>query len=104
MVRTVPQGGAGSSPGGEATFVGINVRGTTTQQRAPSSGGSRFPTTASFPTTVTRRFPAFGGALATAAVPSTVVVDREGRVAARVVGIVTFRALMALVDEVLAER
>ncbi|CPU67545.1 Uncharacterised protein [Mycobacteroides abscessus] len=35
--------------------------------------------------------------------PSTVVLDREGRVAARVIGLVEGSTLTALVDDVLAE-
>lgn len=45
----------------------------------------------------------FGGLLSTAAVPMTVVVDRDRRVAARVIGIVSAATLRALVDSVLAE-
>ena len=46
---------------------------------------------------------AFQGALAAAAVPTTLVVDPEGRVAARVVGPVTASTLRALIEPVLAE-
>jgi thiol-disulfide isomerase/thioredoxin len=46
---------------------------------------------------------AFSGALPPNAVPSTVVVDRQGRVAARVVGKSTYSTLRALVGDVLAE-
>jgi len=46
---------------------------------------------------------AFGSALASA-VPSTVVVDRQGRAAARVVGPTTYATLNALVGDVLAEQ
>jgi thiol-disulfide isomerase/thioredoxin len=38
------------------------------------------------------------------AVPSTVVIDRTGRIAARIVGGVTYSGLRALVDNVAAER
>lgn len=38
------------------------------------------------------------------AVPSTVVVDAKGRIAARVVGAVTYPTLRGLVDDVLAEK
>lgn len=37
------------------------------------------------------------------AVPSTVVVDRKGRIAARVIGAVTYSTLRGLIDDVLAE-
>lgn len=43
------------------------------------------------------------GALAPAAVPSTVVVHRNGRVVARVTGPVTYSTLRALVASVIAE-
>ena len=46
---------------------------------------------------------AFTGLLTTAAVPMTVVIDRERRVAARVIGAVTAGTLRALLDRVLAE-
>ena len=46
---------------------------------------------------------AFGGLLTTAAVPMTVVIDRERRVAARVIGAVTAGTLRALLDRVLGE-
>lgn len=46
---------------------------------------------------------AFSGSLPPNAVPSTVVVDQQGRVAARVVGKTTFSTLVALIEEVLAE-
>lgn len=47
---------------------------------------------------------AFGGMLTTAAVPMTVVVDPDRRIAARVMGAVTATTLRALLDTVLAER
>lgn len=46
---------------------------------------------------------AFGGLLTTAAVPMTVVVDPERRVAARVIGAVTAATLRALLESVLEE-
>ena len=46
---------------------------------------------------------AFGGLLTTAAVPMTVVVDPERRVAARVIGAVTAATLRALLESVLDE-
>ncbi|GAA4362961.1 TlpA disulfide reductase family protein [Nocardioides caricicola] len=46
---------------------------------------------------------AFGGQLTTNAVPATVVVDREGRLAARILGVVSAATLRALLDDVLAE-
>ena len=46
---------------------------------------------------------AFGRTIPVAAVPSTVVVDRRGRIAARVIGAVTYSTLRGLVDDTLAE-
>lgn len=45
----------------------------------------------------------FNGQLTLTAVPTTVVVDRDGRVAARVMGAVSAATLRALLDDVLAE-
>ncbi|WP_460820254.1 TlpA family protein disulfide reductase [Nocardioides korecus] len=46
---------------------------------------------------------AFGSMLPRNAIPSTLVVDREGRVAARVVGRTTYATLHALVSDAVAE-
>ncbi|MQA80257.1 MAG: redoxin domain-containing protein [Streptosporangiales bacterium] len=46
---------------------------------------------------------AFEGIVPASAVPSTVVVDRDGRIAARVIGRVTYGQLRGLVDDVVAE-
>lgn len=46
---------------------------------------------------------AFGGLLTTAAVPMTIVIDRQRRVAARVIGPTTAGTLRALLESVLAE-
>ena len=46
---------------------------------------------------------AFSSILPRNAIPSTVIVDREGRVAARVIGKTTYVTLRDLVDDVLAE-
>lgn len=46
---------------------------------------------------------AFSSVLPRNAVPSTVIVDREGRVAARVIGKTTYVTLRDLIDDVLAE-
>jgi thiol-disulfide isomerase/thioredoxin len=45
----------------------------------------------------------FRGTLPPSAIPSTVVVDRQGRVAARIVGGATYVKLRAVVGRVLAE-
>lgn len=46
---------------------------------------------------------AFRSSLPPNAIPSTLIVDRQARVAARIVGQTTYRKLRGLVDEVLAE-
>lgn len=46
---------------------------------------------------------AFGSKLPPSAVPSTMVVDREGRLAARVIGKTTYGTLSALVEDVVSE-
>jgi thiol-disulfide isomerase/thioredoxin len=46
---------------------------------------------------------AFGSKLPPSAVPSTMIVDREGRLAARVIGKTSYGTLSALVEDVLAE-
>lgn len=47
---------------------------------------------------------AFGSKLPPSAVPSTIVVDRRGRLAARVIGKTSYSTLSALVDDALAEK
>lgn len=79
-------------------FIGINVRDNPAAARA-------FERTfdVPYPSIVSDDSPeallAFGGLLASAAVPSTVVVDPDGTVAARVVGTVTAPTLRALVED-----
>jgi peroxiredoxin len=46
---------------------------------------------------------AFDGIIPISAVPSTVVIDPEGRIAARVIGKTTYRTLRGVIDDVLAE-
>lgn len=46
---------------------------------------------------------AFGSKLPPSAVPSTIIVDREGRLAARVIGKTDYGSLSALVEDVVAE-
>ncbi|MQA80231.1 MAG: redoxin domain-containing protein [Streptosporangiales bacterium] len=47
---------------------------------------------------------AFRGTIPVSAVPSTVVIDPDGRIAGRVVGQVTYEQLSGLLDEIVAER
>lgn len=87
---------------GETMFVGINLRDNDDAARAFERSFeipySSITTADSAPAVL-----AFGRTLSASAVPSTVVVDPEGRVAARVVGPVTYSTLKALVFTVLAE-
>ena len=46
---------------------------------------------------------AFGTTLPPSAVPSTLVIDRQGRIAARVIGASSYATLTALIDDVLEE-
>lgn len=46
---------------------------------------------------------ALGAAVPLGAVPTTVVIDREGRAAARIVGIASYYTLKGLIDDVLTE-
>lgn len=82
-------------------FVGINTRDEQPQARAYVD---RFALT--FPSVVDEGgqvMLTFRDTLPPTAIPSTLVLDRSGRVATRVVGGVTEPRLRALVDEVLAE-
>ena len=45
----------------------------------------------------------FKGSLPANAIPSTVVIDKQGRVAARISGAVTVRSLSSLIEKVIAE-
>jgi thiol-disulfide isomerase/thioredoxin len=87
---------------GQVTFVGINVRDNDAAARAferehdvpydsITSGDSG------------KAMAAFHNSLAAAAVPTTLVVDREGRVAARAIGPVTATTLRNLLEPVLEE-
>ncbi len=83
-------------------FVGINVRDNNTSARAFER---RYKIT--YPSITTAdslpALLAFGPKLPPSAVPSTIVVDGSGRVAARVIGQTTYGTLTALVEETLAE-
>lgn len=84
----------------EVTFLGINVRDNAAAAQAyERTFAVPYPSIATEDSGVALL--AFRGALASAAVPSTVVLDTETRVAARVVGPVTYRTLDALITDVL---
>ena len=85
-----------------AAFIGINVRDNPDAARAFERQFSvPYPSLAAEDSS--QALLAFGGALASAAVPSTVVLDRDGRVAARVIGPVSYSTLSALVRTIIAE-
>jgi len=83
-------------------FVGINVRDNNAAARAFER---RYKIT--YPSISTadsgEALLAFGPALPASAVPSTVIVDRQGQIAARIIGATTYGTLSALVEETLAE-
>jgi thiol-disulfide isomerase/thioredoxin len=84
-------------------FVGINVRDNDASARAFER---RYQI--SYPSIVTadsgEALLAFGSKLPPNAVPSTMVVDPQGRVAARIIGKTTYGTLTSLIEDTLAER
>ena len=84
-------------------FVGINVRDNDASARAFER---RYQIT--YPSIVTadsgEALLAFGPKLPPNAVPSTLVVDRQGRIAARIIGKTTYGTLTSLIEDTLAER
>lgn len=83
-------------------FVGINVRDNDASARAfEDSFDIAYPSITS--DTSSAAVLAFGPALPPSAVPSTLVVDAEGRLAARIVGPTDYATLSAIVDETAAE-
>jgi thiol-disulfide isomerase/thioredoxin len=84
-------------------FVGINVRDNDASARAFER---RYDIP--YPSIVTadsgEALLAFGSQLPPNAVPSTMIVDRQGRVAARVIGKTSYGTLSSLVEDTLAER
>lgn len=88
---------------GKARFVGINTR---DLDQAPALAFTRaFGVT--FPSVFDpdgRELLKFGSQLPPSAIPSTIVVDAEGRVAARVLGETTEATLRGLVEDVAAGR
>lgn len=86
----------------DVSFVGINVRdGLDAAQAFERRLAVPYPSLRAEDSD--RALLAFGSSVAVAAVPTTVLVDREGRIAARVVGPTTYSTLKALLDEVVTE-
>jgi thiol-disulfide isomerase/thioredoxin len=92
---------AGETKTSGVQFVGINIR---DNQAAAQAFERRF--TIPYPSVFDpegRLLLLFRGTLPPNAIPSTIVVDRQGRAAARIVGGATYEKLRAVVDGVLAE-
>lgn len=87
---------------GEVQFLGINVRDNPDAARAFERSFD-IPYPSVVPGDSSEALLAFDGLLASAAVPSTVVVDTDGAVAARVVGKISEPTLRGLVEDVLEE-
>ncbi|SFB38115.1 Thiol-disulfide isomerase or thioredoxin [Nocardioides alpinus] len=84
--------------GDRAQFYGINVRDSPDAARAFERAFD-IPYPSINPDDSARTILAFGGVLTAAAVPSTVVIDADGAVAARVVGQVDASTLIGLVKD-----
>ncbi|GAW49732.1 MULTISPECIES: TlpA family protein disulfide reductase [unclassified Nocardioides] len=83
-------------------FVGINVRDNDAAARAfEDNYGIEYPSITT--DTSTDAMLAFGTALPPSAVPSTLVVDAQGRLAARIVGPTGYSTLSTIVTETAAE-
>jgi thiol-disulfide isomerase/thioredoxin len=94
---------AADETAGRATFVGINIRDASVEQGLAfqRSTGVEYP---SIYAPDGKALLAFSGRVNLAAVPSTVVLDREGRVAALISGDIPGKvSLIDLVEEVAAE-
>lgn len=83
------------------SFVGIDVRDNVTAAKAfENRYGITYP---SFDDPQARAVLAFQGTVPVQAVPSTIVLDRQGRAAARIIGVAEESILRELVDTALAE-
>lgn len=93
---------ASTSTKGRAQFVGINTR---DRDPAPArafvrSFGISYPSV--YDPDGKALLP-FAGTLPPSAIPSTLILDREGRLAARVLGEISERTLVTMIDEVAGE-
>lgn len=87
---------------GRVRFLGLNVRDNPDAARA-FERAYEVPYPSVHPDDSAGAILAFGGALTATAVPTTVVLDSEGRIAARVVGQVDASTLRGLVTDVLGQ-
>jgi thiol-disulfide isomerase/thioredoxin len=87
----------------DVPFVGVNTSDTAEFAATfESTNGIEYPSILDAQTAAVQL--AFSGAVAPNAVPTTLVVDREGRVAARISGLIRDRSILAsMIDSVLAE-
>ena len=85
---------------GRVRFLGLNVRDSPDAARA-FERAFEVPYPSVHPDDSACAILAFGGALTATAVPTTVVLDGDGRIAARVVGQVDYSTLSGLVTDVL---
>ncbi len=82
-------------------FLGVNVR-----DDAPTAQAFARTFSIEYPSILDRDGSvviAFAGEVSPAAVPTTLVLDREGRIAARIVGVIDRDILAGLIDDVIAE-
>lgn len=87
---------------GQVRFLGLNIRDSPDAALA-FERAYEVPYPSVHPDDSARAILAFGGALTATAVPTTVVLDSEGRIAARVVGQVDASTLRGLVTDVLEQ-
>lgn len=87
---------------GEAQFVGVNVR-----DSKETANAFKRTFKMNYPSLIDANTGevvlAFTGVVTPSAVPTTLVIDREGRVAARILGIASKSTLKALIETVIAE-
>jgi thiol-disulfide isomerase/thioredoxin len=84
-------------------FVGINVRDNDASARAfERRYGITYPSITTADSG--KALLAFGSKLPPNAVPSTMIVDRQGRLAARIIGKTSYGTLTTLIEDTLAER
>ena len=87
---------------GDVVFVGINVRDNEAAARAFEKR-YKVPYDSLAPGSSDEAFVALRSAITPVGIPSTVVLDRNGNVAARVIGQVSYATLKPLVEAVVAE-
>lgn len=90
--------------GKDVAFVGINTRDTSTQnaQAFEETYGITYPSLYDPSGKLMLRFPK--GTLNPNAIPSTIIIDKEGRIAARTLAPVGEEHLRSLIDPILAEQ